>query len=644
MIDIVTWLYGLFVAYAVLCLIFGLRAAWIGKSATDFMVAGRALPTTVFALAATAVSFSGFTFLQHPGLIYEGGLQYAATSLAAVAIPFAGLLFLKRQWLLGKRFGFVTPGEMYGEYFRGDGIRVLVLLVAFVFAVPFIAVQLRLAGGLVETLTGAEILAADAIWLLAGLMALYTVAGGLRAVATIGSVQFLLFFFGMATLGVVAIDTLGGLRPLTQALGILTELDPVRTSEGFSHFVAVPGTIQLLPAGLAAEGGPWTGLMVLTFIMALMGVQTSPAFTMWAFSVRDPQAFGVQQVWISGFLVGGLLVIAAALQAFSAHALGANAVMNAAAYTIDPVRELMPELRNQAPQDVVIALIELVADTLPWLAAIVALGAIAAIQSTAAAHLVTFASMLTRDLVKHFIVPTASHGVQRFFVRAFTLGVLLLAVVVSLSEWTMLFALGSLAAAIGFQLWPTLLAVCYVPWITRTGVTVGLVLGIIAVVATEKLGVDLAAALGYPLPWGRWPLTLHSAFWGMAVNLIAVIALSAATQNRDAYDHKLRFHTFLAQYAGMSTSRRGLIPLGWILAVLWFFFAVGPGLVVGDTLFGDPNDTQDWAFGLPSLWLWQIAFWLLGVFMLWFLAFRLQMSDSPRRRVEALVDDIGDLS
>ena len=39
-------------------------------------------------------------------------------------------MFLKRQWILGKRFGYVTPGEMLADYFKGDMIRILVVVVA----------------------------------------------------------------------------------------------------------------------------------------------------------------------------------------------------------------------------------------------------------------------------------------------------------------------------------------------------------------------------------------------------------------------------------------------------------------------------------------------------------------------------------
>ena len=89
----------------------------------------------------------------HPGLIYRDGFPYAYASFYAITIPFTGVLFLKRQWMLGKKFGFVTPGEMFSEYFKSDTIRLLIVLVALVFSVPYLGIQLRASGFLFNVLT-----------------------------------------------------------------------------------------------------------------------------------------------------------------------------------------------------------------------------------------------------------------------------------------------------------------------------------------------------------------------------------------------------------------------------------------------------------------------------------------------------------
>lgn len=149
----VVWLFVFVALYWTYCVFWGIKGALSAKTASDYFVAGRQISLWVFILAATATSFSGWTFMGHPGLIYSDGFQYAYASFYAITIPFTGVLFLKRQWMLGKRFGFITPGEMMAYYFRSDTIRILVVLVALVFSIPYLGVQPRASGFLFNVLT-----------------------------------------------------------------------------------------------------------------------------------------------------------------------------------------------------------------------------------------------------------------------------------------------------------------------------------------------------------------------------------------------------------------------------------------------------------------------------------------------------------
>ena len=126
----IVWLFIFVILYWAYCIFWGIKGAMTAKTASDYFIAGRRLSLWVFVLAATATSFSGWTFMGHPGLLYRDGFQYAYASFYAITIPFTGVMFLKRQWMLGKRFGFVTPGEMMSHYLKSDVIRLLVVLVA----------------------------------------------------------------------------------------------------------------------------------------------------------------------------------------------------------------------------------------------------------------------------------------------------------------------------------------------------------------------------------------------------------------------------------------------------------------------------------------------------------------------------------
>jgi SSS family solute:Na+ symporter len=642
----VVWLFifvGLYWAY---CIFWGIKGALSARTASDYFIAGRKISLWVFVLAATATSFSGWTFMGHPGLLYRDGFQYAYASFYAITIPFTGVIFLKRQWMLGKRFGFVTPGEMLSYYFKSDAIRLLVVLVALVFSIPYLGLQLRASGFLFNVLTDGMLDVEVGMWLLSIVVIIYVASGGLRAVAYVDTLQAILLAFGIVAIGIIAVTYVGGWDRLNDGIATLAQYDSKRTPDGYSHYIAIPGVIQFVSNGPSATGGAWTGIMVLTYMFALMGIQSAPAFSMWSFSNHSPKPFAPQQVWASSFGIGIILMVFTAMQGLGGHFLGADlAFMQAhpgavndvlgSALTIDGVRtDLMQTPGKQGM--LVPALIYLLGTTAPWFVGLLSVCALAAMQSTGAAYMSTAGGMLTRDVLKRYILPNASHTQQKFWGRVGVVLIVLAALMVATHATDALVLLGGLAVAYGFQMWPSLLAVCYWPFLTRQGVVLGLIAGLIAVTLTESIGSQY-------MPWGRWPLTIHSAGWGIIFNLGIALIVSAMTQAGDNREHKMTFHNFLREHASLPDSKKSLVPIAWIITLAWFFFGIGPGAVIGNWIFGDPNDAATWIFGMPSIWAWQLLFWALGVGMMWFLAYKMEMSTVPTREVQALHEDIGDV-
>ncbi|MCG8545203.1 MAG: sodium:solute symporter family protein, partial [Alphaproteobacteria bacterium] len=376
-------------------------------------------------------------------------------------------------------------------------------------------------------------------------------------------------------------------------------------------------------------------------MFALMGIQSAPAFSMWAFSNTDPKPFAPQQVWASAFGIGLILFFFTAFQGMGAHLLGANGAVTQAGMAVSQV---LPDLTANKQGGLVPHYFNELGTTAPWLVGLLSVCALAAMQSTGAAYMSTAGGMLTRDLYKRYLNPTASHTTQKLFGRIGVGLIVLAALVVATVSSDALVLLGGLAVAFGFQMWPALLSVTYFPWLTRQGVTLGLAAGLLGVIFTETFGASIAAFLGFELPWGRWPWTLHSAGWGMIVNLIVAIPISAMTQNADESAHRNKYHDFLREHTALSPDKKRLVPVAWIVTLAWFFFGIGPGAVIGNDIFGAPNaGVEGWTFGIPSIWAWQILFWVLGVAMMWFLAYYMEMSTVPDREVEALVEDIGDV-
>ena len=603
------WLLAFVGLYWSYCIFWGIKGALTAKTSEDYFVAGRSIGTWVFVLAATATSFSGWTFVGHPGKILTDGLPYAFASFYALTIPFTGVLFLRRQWVLGRVYNYVTPGEMYSDYYGGNSIRILTVLVAFLFSVPYLGIQLRASGALFDVLTDGLISTNLGMILLSTVVVIYVASGGLRSVAYVDCAQAVLLAVGIIILGVITLKWIGGWELFTNGIGALVKNDLVSgtrlTIDGFSNRVAMPGPIQIVSSGSNAIGGMWTGMMCMTYMFALMGIQSSPAFSMWAYANKTSEPFRWQQVIASSVVIGIILFSFTIIQGMGADVLVLNGVFE----TISD-STLVPKL------------IDLMSESAPWLVGLLAVCALAAMQSTGSAYMSTFSAMITRDIYKNFYDQDVTEEKQKFIGRIFVIVVALAALLVAIFSTDALVMLGGLAVAYGFQMYPALFGNLYYKTISKTGVTLGLIAGLIAVTFTDKM------ASFFSLPWGAYPLTIHSAGWGIFFNIIFTgIGSYFFPDNVEREKIKEKRHAFLSEVAGVPKEKKKLIPLAYGMVLVWFLFGFGPFAVIGNTFFSDPNNPSSWApFNLPSIWVWQIVFLLFGIFVMWFLAFYMGFS------------------
>ena len=384
----VIWLLVFVFLYWTYCIFWGIKGTRLIKTATDDYETASQIPLMFYVLAGAATSFSGWTFMGHPGLLYRDGFQYAFASFYAITIPFTGAMFLKRQWMLGKRFGYVTPGDMFSHYFRSDLIRILVVVTALLFTIPYMGLQLKASGLLFNVLSDGLFPVEAGIFMLSLIVLIFVGFGGLKAIVYVDTMQFILLATGIIAIGLLTVFQLGGFNAITGSISTLAFVDGNRTPEGYSHYIALPGVIQFVSDGTKATGGAWTAVMCLTYLFALMGIQSAPTFTMWAFSNKDPKPFAPQQVWASSGLIGFILVVFTALQGVGAHFLGPNMDMVSSGQATDYTNLGKDIMQLPSPQDRIIpTLINLLSEEVPWAIGILALCALAAMQSTAAPYL-----------------------------------------------------------------------------------------------------------------------------------------------------------------------------------------------------------------------------------------------------------------
>ena len=607
--DKLLWLAVFVGFYWLYCLFWGIKGAKTSKTSEDYFLAGRNIGLWVFVLAATATSFSGWTFVGHPGKIFTDGLPYAFASFYALTIPFTGVLFIRRQWILGKAFKYITPGEMYSDYYGGNAIRFLTVLVAFLFSVPYLGVQLRASGDLFNIITDGLVPVNFGMIALSTVVVIYVASGGLRSVAYVDSAQCILLAVGICVIGITTIYFSGGWNNFISAFHEIINKDLVNknnlTPSGHSSLVAIPGSIQFVSNGSKSIGGPWTGMMCLTYMFALMGIQASPAFSMWAFSNKNSSAFRWQQVVASSLIIGIILFTFTIIQGIGGHVLVLNDV-----------------IQNVNDKNLVPKLINLLSSSFPWLVGLLAVCALAAMQSTGSGYMSTFSAMVIKDIYLKFLNKNASDKNQKNSGRLIVILIAIIAIFVAANTTSAIVMLGGLAVAYGFQMYPALLGICYFKWFSTIGIVFGLIAGLITVTLTDK------TSIWFGLPWGAYPLTIHSAGWGIFVNLIVTITTSFFIKDdKKRKKIKNKRHEFLSKISVLSEKKKKFVPLAWILTMIWFLVGFGPFATIGNSFFSNPNQTITWSpFGLPSIWIWQLFFLGYGIFVMWFLAFYMELS------------------
>ena len=63
-----------------------------------------------------------------------------------------------------------------------------------------------------------------------------------------------------------------------------------------------------------------------------------------------------------------------------------------------------------------------------------------------------------------------------------------------------------------------------------------------------------------------------------------------------------------------------------ILVPIWFFFAIGPGVLLSSKAFS--------ISGFLPIWSWQIVWWIYSIFMMWALCFKAELSTETQSMVE----------
>ncbi|MDG5776428.1 sodium:solute symporter family protein [Haloarculaceae archaeon H-GB2-1] len=346
---------GIVGAYLVATLVVGAVAYRLtDRTAEDYYLASRTLGTVVLLFTTFATLLSAFTFFGGPNLAFAAGPEWILVMGLMDGIIFAVLWYLVgyKQWLLGRRHGYLTLGEMLGDRFGSPALRVIVALISIFWLFPYVMLQQKGAGQAVVGLTNGAV----PFWVGAGgitlFMILYVVVSGLRGVAWTDTMQglFMLTLVWAAVAWVLA--EAGGASAATNALA---ETNP--------EFLALGGGLY---------SAQW---MLSTAISIAFGVTMFPQINQRFFVARS------KRVLKQTFTLWPVLVLLLFVPAFMLGAWAAGLGVQ------------VPENGNVVP-----ALLE--AYTPTWFAALVIAGAMAAMMSSSDSMLLSGSSYLTRDLYR----------------------------------------------------------------------------------------------------------------------------------------------------------------------------------------------------------------------------------------------------
>lgn len=436
--------FGIFI---IVVIIVGIWAYWETNSFHEFALGGRRLNAVVAALSAEASDMSGWLFLGLPGAVYAEGIGAMWIVVGLIIGTYLNWRFIapRLRTYTEHANDAVTLSAYLEERFEDHSgiLRVLSATVTVVFFTLYVASGFVAGGLLFHQIFGVDF--AFGLTVISGVMVVYSLLGGFRAVSTTHVVQALLMLFAACALPVVIIGHLDGLCALHHAIadkspalldmGAKADFDDGQWGAGRPlGFVAVG---SLLAWGLGYFGQPH----ILARFMAIR-------------STHDiPLARRIGTSWVVLSLIGaslvGLLGIAA----------------------------LQPPVGDRE-----MVYIELVKQSVnPWFAGVLFVAVLAAIKSTADSQLLVTATSITEDFFRALRNRRASDATLMTVTHAAVVGVALVAYVIALSGGTVLDIVAHAWAGFGAAFGPVLLLSLYWGRMTKAGATAGIVTGALTV-------------------------------------------------------------------------------------------------------------------------------------------------------------------
>jgi solute:Na+ symporter, SSS family len=200
--------------------IFAFRRSHGREKAEDYFLASRSLGPFVFLFSLFGTNMTAFAILGSSGHAFANGIVTFGlmASSSGLVIPLTIFLIGTRVWALGKKYGFMTPVQMFRDRWECSHIGTVIFVVQAVLLVPYIIIGIMGGGTTLYTISGGVV----PFWFGGAIVAMvvmsYVFFGGMRGTAWVNTFQTVLFLcFGAIALIVIGVG-IGGFTTAAQGL------------------------------------------------------------------------------------------------------------------------------------------------------------------------------------------------------------------------------------------------------------------------------------------------------------------------------------------------------------------------------------------------------------------------------------------
>lgn len=179
-----------------------------GTKEDYFLARGKLGPGTV-GFSYSATQMSGSSYMGAVGAERVLGYNFSPGGLSSAAAPwFTYILLGERLQRISSRIKCTTLVDVFEARYYSKAIGMVATAIMLVAFIPLIAAQLKAAGNVFEVLLGMPYLVG--LFLFGGIVILYTVVGGMHAVAWTDLIQGTIMVIGFLVLTPVAVSAAGG--------------------------------------------------------------------------------------------------------------------------------------------------------------------------------------------------------------------------------------------------------------------------------------------------------------------------------------------------------------------------------------------------------------------------------------------------